>query len=166
MYWNYGFGSGLNLYGKLEPTHMMYWNKEVDVYLRKIPNLNRHIWCIETLVELLGLFLLLAWTDTYDVLKLLLVFKVVAKHITWTDTYDVLKHIKVYKVHKNANLNRHIWCIETRANISGSQRIPTWTDTYDVLKQTYPLSFFIVKRLEPTHMMYWNSDTVACEPKK
>ncbi len=119
--------------------------------------LNRHIWCIETELKKIKKILKVAWTDTYDVLKLCpfcVVFRRVllepthmmywnnsqdlssTSGVAWTDTYDVLKLTYLFYV----------------VSYGG-----TWTDTYDVLKQSNNERKIGKHILEPTHMMYWNS---------
>ncbi len=98
---------------QLEPTHMMYWNLYSLMKFSFSFSLNRHIWCIETCIVLWNLALALAWTDTYDVLKLDKKVEEIEKyrlnrHI-WCIETTLLMHGKPLRL----GLNRHIWCIET-----------------------------------------------------
>ncbi len=124
----------------LEPTHMMYWNRYGCYGATSWIILNRHIWCIETLQLLLHCLVANPWTDTYDVLKPHLAHlkggetilepthmmywnKVTAREkkklktlepthmMYWNTTRNIINLLKNF-------LNRHIWCIETKAKQS------------------------------------------------
>ncbi len=124
-----------NSISMLEPTHMMYWNLTPKEHRADLYILNRHIWCIETKLQVRLVLQSIPWTDTYDVLKQATCNSWKSKSYTWTDTYDVLKQLN---------------------NVSNFQGFFSWTDTYDVLKQSNCICIFCHYLLEPTHMMYWN----------
>ncbi len=119
----------------LEPTHMMYWNEVLIGLIGGGLALNRHIWCIETIIMSLNFYKIFylnrhIWcieTRVFSLWPTLLYF--LNRHIWCIETINHFCHICTVYI-----LNRHIWCIET----------------WKLKKKIKNIN------LEPTHMMYWN----------
>ncbi len=119
----------------LEPTHMMYWNIFKISTIVSFTSLNRHIWCIETQNYLL-LHKVSSLEPTHmmywNVNRSIIPYKTGSLEPTHMMYWN---NARIIKEQQEANLNRHIWCIETWFLARTKRFFGAWTDTYDVLKQ-------------------------------
>ncbi len=107
----------------LEPTHMMYWNQKEHFDMISLLSLEpTHM---------------MYWNRRYGDYVVSDALLEPTHMMYWNKPVE-------YKAVREADLNRHIWCIETGylplLTLSGK----TWTDTYDVLK---PCKIFILRKV-------------------
>jgi len=123
----------------LEPTHLMYWNSSLSIATNFISLLEPTHLMYWNEVSGTSIGRPASWTDTFDVLKLVLTYSKNARtdlnrHIWCIETRDIDEW-----GWNTCYLNRHIWCIETYKQAQGSCLFVPWTDTFDVLKRCpYP----------------------------
>jgi hypothetical protein len=141
----------------LEPIHVMYWNKLLDIAIMNRVHLEPiHVMYWNFLIISFNLSdfdlepIHVMYWNIFLSSKLLSLLSLEPIHVMYWN------YIQIKFINYIDTLNRYMWCIEIFAVFDPLLAF-SWTDTCDVLKSAFHDGVRARYELEPIHVMYWNN---------